>query len=77
MFDWRVKLKRIIHLIKGKKKNQNNKDEIEKHNTMNLDWRMKLKTNKTFTKGQRKKLKIKRIRIKLEIIIFDKLRLNY
>jgi hypothetical protein len=37
---------------------------------------MKLKTNKIFTKRQRKKLKIKRIRTKLKIIIFGKLSLN-
>ena len=61
---------------KKKNKNQNNKDEIGKHDTMNLDWKMKLKTNKIFTKRQRKKLKIKRIRTKLKIIIFGKLSLN-
>jgi len=61
---------------KKKNQNQNNKDEIGKHNTMNLDWKMKLKTNKIFTKRQRKKLKIKRIRTKLKIIIFGKLSLN-
>jgi DNA-binding transcriptional regulator PaaX len=38
-------------------KNQNNKDQIGKHNTINLNWRMKLKTNKTYTKETRKKNK--------------------
>jgi hypothetical protein len=37
---------------------------------------MKLKTNKIFSKGQRKKIKIKIIRTKLENIIFSKLGLN-
>jgi hypothetical protein len=37
---------------------------------------MKLKTNKTFTKRPRKKLKIKRIKTKLEDIIVDELRLK-
>jgi hypothetical protein len=50
---WMVKLKRIITFSKKAKKkirNQNNVDQIEKYNTINLDWIMKLKTNKTFTK---------------------------
>jgi hypothetical protein len=34
-------------------RNKNNVDQIEKHNTINLDWMMKFKTNKTFTKGQK------------------------
>jgi hypothetical protein len=34
---------------------------------------MKLKTNKTLTKGKRKKIKIKRIRVVLEKIIYEKL----
>jgi DNA-binding transcriptional regulator PaaX len=42
-------------MTKKKIKNQNNKDRIEKHNTINLNWRMKLKTNKTYTKEIRKK----------------------
>jgi hypothetical protein len=42
---------------KKKIKNQNNKDQIEKHNTINLNWMMKLKTNKIFIKGLRKKNK--------------------
>jgi hypothetical protein len=38
---------------------------------------MKLKINKTFTKRlEQKKLKIQRMRTKLENIILDKLRLN-
>jgi hypothetical protein len=36
-------------------RNQNNEDQIEKHNTINLNWMMKLKINKTFTKILRKK----------------------
>jgi len=35
-----------------------------------------LKKNKTFIKGPRKKLKIKRMRIKLKNIIYDKLGLK-
>jgi len=55
-FYWRVKLKKIITLTKNIKKkirNQNNKDKIEKHNTINLNWKMKLKTNKIYTKSSR------------------------
>jgi hypothetical protein len=37
---------------------------------------MKLKTNKMFSKGQRKKIKIKIIRTKLENIIFAKLKFS-
>jgi hypothetical protein len=37
--------------------NQNNKNQIGKHNTINLDWRMKLKTTSTLTKGLRKKIR--------------------
>jgi len=61
---------------KKKIRNQNNEDQIEKYNIVNLNWKMKLKTNKMFSKGQRKKIKIKIIRIKLENIIFSKLGLN-
>jgi stalled ribosome rescue protein Dom34 len=55
-----VKLKRIIIFTKRPRKkirNQNNKDQIGKHDTINLNWMMKLKTDKTFTKGPRKKIK--------------------
>jgi len=114
IFDWRVKLKRKINLVKGSKKikrmriktniknksnvlneewnwkkiiffykrakknirDQNNEDQIEKHNTINLNWMIKLKTNKIFIKVPRKKLKIKRMRTELENMIFGKLRLN-
>ena len=38
---------------------------------------MKLKNNKTFTKSPRKKSEIKRIKTKLENIIFDKLGWKY
>jgi len=61
---------------KKKIRNQNNEDQIEKYNIVNLNWKMKLKTNKMFSKGQRKKIKIKIIRTKLENIIFSKLGLN-
>jgi len=37
---------------------------------------MKLKLNKIFIKGSRKKIKIKRIKIKLKNIIYDKLGLK-
>jgi predicted lysophospholipase L1 biosynthesis ABC-type transport system permease subunit len=42
---------------KKKIRNQNNEDQIEKHNTINLNWMMKLKTNKKLTKGQWWKIK--------------------
>ena len=54
-FDWRVKLKRKITLIK--EKNQKNMHQIrkKKQHTINFDWMMKLKTNKTLTKVPKKK----------------------
>jgi hypothetical protein len=72
-------IERIITFIKRSRKQleiKKNKDQIEKYNTINLNWRLKLKTNKTFRKGPRKKIKIKRMRTRLENIIFGKLRLN-
>jgi len=71
--------KKIIFFYKRAKKNirdQNNENQIEKHNTINLNWMIKLKTNKFFIKVPRKKLKIKRMRTELENMIFGKLRLN-
>jgi len=62
--------------INKKIRNQNNKDQIKKHNIINLNWRMKLKTNKTFTKRPRKKIEIQRMRTELENIIFGNLGLN-
>jgi hypothetical protein len=52
-----MKLKRIITFIKGQEKirNQNIEDQIENHNTINVNWMIKLKTTKTFTKGYKKK----------------------
>jgi hypothetical protein len=41
-----------------------------------LDEMMKLKINKTFIKESRKQFEFKKIRIKLENIIYDKLRLK-
>jgi len=73
-----MKLKRIITFIKGQEKirNQNIEDQIENHNTINVNWMIKLKTTKTFTKGYKKKNEIQRMRTTLENIIFDKLGLN-
>ena len=72
-----VKLKRIITFIKVPRKkfrNQNNKDQIGQHNTINLNLKMKLKTTKTFTKRlKEKKLEIQRIRTTLKNMIFGKL----
>ena len=53
-------------ITKRKNRNENNNDQIRKYNTIYLDCRIKLKTNKKFTKGPRKKLKIKRIRTNLK-----------
>jgi len=71
-------LKRIVTFIKGQEKirNQNIEDQIENHNTINVNWMIKLKTTKTFTKGSKKKYEIQRMRTTLENIIFGKLRLN-
>jgi len=60
-FDWRVKLKRIINFTKKpikKIRNQNNEDQIRKHNIVNLNWKITLKTNKFLQKSQWKKLEI-------------------
>ena len=38
-------------------RNQNNEDQIRKHNTVNLNWRITLKTNKLLQKSQWKKIK--------------------
>ena len=53
-----MKLKKNNSFIKeaGKEiRNQNNKDHIEKYNTINLNGRMKLKTNKILKKIVKKK----------------------
>jgi hypothetical protein len=47
----------IIFYNKIRKKNQNNKDQIENRNTINMNWIMKLITTATFTKESRKKNK--------------------
>jgi hypothetical protein len=49
--------KNIIFYNKIRKKNQNNKDQIENRNTINMNWIMKLITTATFTKESRKKNK--------------------
>jgi len=74
-----MKFKRIITFtieLRKKIKNQNNKDQIEKHYTINLKWMMKLKIKKNFTKESRKKIRNKKIRTKLENIKLGKSRLN-
>jgi len=61
-------------VLRKKFRNQNNKDQIGQHNTINLNLKIKLKTTKTFTKGLReKKLEIQRIRTTLKNMIFGKL----
>jgi hypothetical protein len=55
---------------RSKKRNQNNKDQIERYNTINLDWKIKLKTTKLLLNGQGKKIEIKKLGTKLENIIF-------
>jgi len=42
---------------KKKIRNQNNEDQIEKYNTINLDWMKKLIINKYFTQGPKSKIK--------------------
>jgi hypothetical protein len=44
-------------MAKRKIRNKNNKDQIEKYNVINLNWRMKLKNNKTFTKRSKREIK--------------------
>jgi hypothetical protein len=53
-FYWNVKLKRKINLTK---KNQKNKNQIEKKNITNCDSRIKLKINNNFIKKTRIKNK--------------------
>jgi hypothetical protein len=60
---WNWKNNNFYKRAKKEIRNLNNEDQIEKYDTINLDWMMILKNNKTLTKGLRKK--IKRIRIKL------------
>jgi len=56
---------------RAKIKNQNNEDQIKKYYTINLNCRKKnQKPIKFLQKVKEKKLKIKRIRINLENIIF-------
>jgi hypothetical protein len=58
-----MQLKRIITFTKRLRKKleiKKNKNQIGKHNTINLDWMMKLKTNKTFTKKSKKKIRNKK-----------------
>jgi hypothetical protein len=56
---WNWKNNNFYKKVKKTIRNKKNKDQIEKYNTINLNWRLKLKTNKTFRKGPRKKLKSK------------------
>ena len=51
---------------KRKIRNENNKDQIRKYNTIYLDCRIKLKTNKKFIKGPRKKIKNQKNKDQLE-----------
>jgi hypothetical protein len=44
-------------MAKRKIKNQNYEDQIWKHNTINLNWRIKLKVTKTLTKWPRIKIR--------------------
>ena len=57
MFWLKGEIKKYNNFYKKTKKNrnENNKDQIEKYNTINLYWMMKLKTNKTYVKRLRKK----------------------
>ena len=57
-FRLKDKIKNKLNFYKKTKKritNQNNEDQIEKYNTINLNWRMKLKINKILQKDQGKK----------------------
>jgi hypothetical protein len=49
-----VKLKKKTFTKKSRKKKEN---QIEKHNTINLNWMIKLKTTKIFTKQPRIKIR--------------------
>jgi len=51
------KINKFYKMTKRKIRNQNNKDQIEKYNVINLNWRMKLKNNKTFTKRSKREIK--------------------
>jgi hypothetical protein len=47
---------------RSKKRNQNNKDQIERYNTINLDWKIKLKTTKLLLRVKEKKTRNQKIR---------------
>ena len=72
-----MKLKRIITFIKDQEKirNQNIENQIENHNTINVNWMIKLKNNKLLQKSHNKIRKIKRIRIEDEILITKRVKL--
>jgi len=50
-------INKFYKMAKRKIRNKNNKDQIEKYNVINLNWRMKLKNNKTFTKRSKREIK--------------------
>jgi hypothetical protein len=60
MFWLKGKIEKNNNFTKGQEKkikNQNNEDWIEKHNTINLNWKIKLKINKISTKWSRPKIR--------------------
>jgi hypothetical protein len=70
IFDWRMKLKTKINLVKGSKNIQKNENQNwHKNKKQYFDWRVKLKRIIIFIKGPRKKIKMRTMRIKLENII--------
>ena len=50
-------INKFYKMAKRKIRNKNNKDQIEKYNVINLNWRMKLKNNKIFTKRSKREIK--------------------
>ena len=71
-FYWMVKLKRKLTLTK-KKQIKRVGSNWKNWWIINLDWMIKLKTNKNIMEKPRKILEIKRIKIELKKIIYDKL----
>ena len=69
-------MKRIITFIKESRRNQNNEDQIEKYNTINLDWKIRLKLIKLLQKIEIKIRNQKIKKKKYKNIKFNKLGLK-
>jgi len=69
IFDWRVKLKRKINLVKRQKNQKNGDQNWHKNKNIYFDWMVELKRIITLIKRLRNKLEIKTMGNKLKNII--------